>query len=355
MPISLGAAPTIWASDTNYSSGPNTGTPTRVDPGAGYFAQGWIPGQTVPGQYANFLFGELTDYLASIRSAINGKAFTVDGGTHTLTAKLTIAGNDLQINTQLIIPNGGDIEVENGGDINLLSGADINLNSGAAIEISAGALIAVAGSVHIGASANTDNNTLVVANGGVALVEAGGSVLAQDPDGYLYDEVSMLWRVAPRKGTGPSQWVIDGTSGVPTNTDTSSAFPIYYSPDWNDGDIIDSVTLVVKGGSGHGGSLPSGNDRLSVAIRAYNPSTGVTTTLADRFDQSGSAASYEGMHVLEMSSIAVDNGSMPITIQPNLVYTLVVFSETGVNAQVGAEIRNITGTRRVFNVYGDRI
>src|SRR5688572_8182256 len=119
MPISLAAAPTIWASDTNYSSGPDTGTPTRVDPGSGYFAQGWIPGQTVPGQYANYLFGELTDYLADIRTAVNGKAMSVDGGTHTLTAKFTFAGEDVQVNTNLIIPSGGDIEVESGGDINL--------------------------------------------------------------------------------------------------------------------------------------------------------------------------------------------------------------------------------------------
>lgn len=45
--------PRRWASDVDYTSGPDVGTETKVDPGAALAAQGFIPGDPVPAQHVN--------------------------------------------------------------------------------------------------------------------------------------------------------------------------------------------------------------------------------------------------------------------------------------------------------------
>lgn len=55
--------PTKWATDTNFATGPDTGTPTRVTPGAGIAAQGFIPHDGVPAQHVNALLGQIIDSL----------------------------------------------------------------------------------------------------------------------------------------------------------------------------------------------------------------------------------------------------------------------------------------------------
>lgn len=55
-----------WATDTNYSSGPDVGTATKVDPGAGVKAQGHVPGTRGAAQTMNWwknLVGSWIDYL----------------------------------------------------------------------------------------------------------------------------------------------------------------------------------------------------------------------------------------------------------------------------------------------------
>lgn len=45
----------VWASDTNFSSGPESGSPTKVDPGAAYEAQGGVPGNAFVAPYWNWV------------------------------------------------------------------------------------------------------------------------------------------------------------------------------------------------------------------------------------------------------------------------------------------------------------
>ncbi len=47
--------PRIPATDTNFSSGTASGTPTKADPGNTLGAQGFIPGLPLPGQHLNFV------------------------------------------------------------------------------------------------------------------------------------------------------------------------------------------------------------------------------------------------------------------------------------------------------------
>lgn len=52
--------PRIWASDVNYSSGPDDTTATKVDPGAGLSAQGFLPEAGVAAQHLNYLLNAYT-------------------------------------------------------------------------------------------------------------------------------------------------------------------------------------------------------------------------------------------------------------------------------------------------------
>src|SRR5688572_30799418 len=57
------ALPRRWATNTNFSTGVDTGTPTRVDPGAGYAANGFLPHDGLAAQHMNHLLGEMIDAL----------------------------------------------------------------------------------------------------------------------------------------------------------------------------------------------------------------------------------------------------------------------------------------------------
>lgn len=74
-----------WATDANYSSGVDSGTPTRVDPGAGYRGQGFLPNEEVPAPVVNHalgVHGDWLQYLADIDwlnwQVINASNFTSD-------------------------------------------------------------------------------------------------------------------------------------------------------------------------------------------------------------------------------------------------------------------------------------
>lgn len=71
-----------WASDTNFSTGSESGSPTKVDPGASYEAQGFVPGDAFVGPYVNFLLNRLCAwvvlYLKDLHNQAEflGKAYT---------------------------------------------------------------------------------------------------------------------------------------------------------------------------------------------------------------------------------------------------------------------------------------
>lgn len=56
-----------WASDTNFSSGPESGSATKVSPGAGPLAQGFVPGLSFVGPYANYTLYWLCQWAAYLK------------------------------------------------------------------------------------------------------------------------------------------------------------------------------------------------------------------------------------------------------------------------------------------------
>lgn len=60
-----------FATDANYATGPDAGTPTKVAPSAGEIDSGFVRGTAAVAQHMNWLFGEVqdwTDYLAGLSS-----------------------------------------------------------------------------------------------------------------------------------------------------------------------------------------------------------------------------------------------------------------------------------------------
>lgn len=64
------AAPLSWSTDTNFSAGPETGTPTKEDP-AGVASQGWTAGRAAPAKWMNWVLNRLgawTSYLDDLHN-----------------------------------------------------------------------------------------------------------------------------------------------------------------------------------------------------------------------------------------------------------------------------------------------
>lgn len=73
-----------WATDTNISTGTEAGTPTKVDPGAAYKAQGFVPGLNFIGPYANYILNSLCAWVAYLK-ALDTDAYFL-GQVYTWTA-----------------------------------------------------------------------------------------------------------------------------------------------------------------------------------------------------------------------------------------------------------------------------
>lgn len=57
-----------FATDANFASGPDSGTPTKVLASSGVRAQGWIPGAELPAQHLNAMMGLAGDWQAWLES-----------------------------------------------------------------------------------------------------------------------------------------------------------------------------------------------------------------------------------------------------------------------------------------------
>lgn len=332
MPISLAASPRIWASDTNFSSGPDTGSPTRVDPGSGYFAQGWVPGQTIPGQYSNYLFGELTDYLADIRTAVNGKAMSVDGGTHTLTANFIFAdGFNIELNNDILVKASGNIFVENNGLIEVQAGGALTIDGGQTV---AGTFNGTAASVFTwtnGADVTFDTVVVIdatngeiqldglltvsggadiqVANNGQIIIQSGGNMVAEDPEDITINDDSQNFRLCMTPAwieqvSDAFMWDRVANSTALIQQNVTSGYQMLFTLPLVVGDVLNSVSMMVNGSAGggsHGGTLPTTRPTIEVfSVDVSGVETPVGTT---GVDIAANAAAYDVAHATTISAI----------------------------------------------------
>ncbi len=89
------SGPVEWATDATVSSGPEAGSPTRVDP-AGVASQGWLSGKSAPARWMNWVLGVLGDWTSYLDNLPNETDFTGEdfawGGEHTFNDLVTISG-----------------------------------------------------------------------------------------------------------------------------------------------------------------------------------------------------------------------------------------------------------------------
>lgn len=97
------------ATDTNYSSGPRSGSPTKNAPSAPQLAQGFVAGDPIPVDWLNYILENYGSALSAMALGIFGQgtdgAQVIGAGTTTLT-------DDMHATT-IVVQNGG-ILAENG-------------------------------------------------------------------------------------------------------------------------------------------------------------------------------------------------------------------------------------------------
>lgn len=298
MTISLNAAPAAWATDTNFSAGPNTGTPTKVNPGVGRFAQGWVPGDTLPAQHLNFHLAAvttcLTELVAELPVAVDG----VNGGTYELQSDLIFDG-------PAVFHIAGVQEIDNG--------ADLIINSGGDLVVSAGGEILMA-----------DTDDLKINN------QVGAFRLTLTPESIQPDTGGSAPSWEPRLSGVAFAGTPCGWFQADVNAAFCVAFPINLTP----GDDIVTVVAQVDGSqSGVNHAALPGVGELPVLALVRVDGQGVATVVARRADQSGSLASYNALHTITLASGALDAGTLPHTVLSSDAYYVVLHGETGANAE----------------------
>lgn len=305
-----------FATNTNYSTGPDAGTATKVDPAS--TANGFIAGTVAAPQHVNFFVNLAGTQLAK---AVDG----VGGGTYTLGSALRFQGADVEIANTLQIMSGGTLQID----------------TTATVEV--GATMTVEGSLVITGA------QLVGGGGSVSIATGGSLVISDDVEALSIADLAGFFRMSmtPQSiqpdtgGTDPS-WVpvlsgvaFAGTCGGWAQTDVNAAFCIVFPLNLNPGDDIVTVTAGVDGsiaGVGHA-AKPTGGDRPVLALVRVS-GTGVATIVARRADQAADVTAYNSVHTIALATGALDGGTgLPHTVLNTDAYYVVLHGETGANAE----------------------
>lgn len=390
-----------WATNANFSTGPDVGTPTKVDPAS--TANGFINGTIAAAQHVNFLFNGLSTELVK---AIDG----VNGGTYTLGSVLRFEGADVQIAADLEVVSGGQINVQSGGSIDVLSSGDINIQSGgdisvlsggeanigsggflnvlsggellvasggtvrfdsggaqlvvetgSFISIESGGSVQVAGIVDInnGGVQNVNSGGRIdVESGGQIDVNAGGSITIEDQNDLVInsDSVNARLSMVPawiESAGGAVTWDRSATSPggalIQTQVDATAQylamFPIVLPP----GDDILGVTVVLHGTIGSAGAHGALPGLMPQVALISVDGAGAQTTIDSETDGSASTGAYDANH-----SVVLALGA-PETVSGSNAYYVLVLGEAGSNSQANSlGIRSITvsATARSFRGTG---
>lgn len=319
-----------WATNANYSTGPDVGSPTRVNPAS--TANGFISGVIAAPQHINFLFDAVGDQLAK---AVDG----IGGGTYAMLAPLRFNGDAVQIGEELDILAGASIELSSTASINVNAGADINVDAGAQIDVAGNANVLSGGNVNLASGAS------VLSGSGAVVRLEDSEDLTINANAELYI-LTMTPQGISLSADIPTWQPLNPPCAGFVQTDVSAAFLICFPLNLPPGDSIVSAIVTVNGagaGAGHA-AQPSGGNRLLVSIVSVDQD-GAVTTLATRADQSGSAGAYDVSHGINVASGNLDSGSLPRTVSDSLRYYITVAGEHGGDAVAATTV--VTGIQGV--------
>lgn len=326
----------LWATNANYSSGPDVGSPTRVNPAS--TANGFVAGTIAAPQHINFLFDAVGDELAK---AVDGAG----GGTYTLSANLIFNGaGELRV--------GGVERVLDGatfiGDVNSAGiwNGEFTFNGDVGIEAELN--VSAAGEINV---TGTDINIL---SGARIVVHDAAEVSMGDSEDLTIDNSTDIYRltltpqaIAHAANIHTWQPVAPPCAGW-VQKDVSAQFQISFALPLPVGDDIVSLTAAIDGavGVGHGGTVPTGADRLTVSIVRVDGGGNVTTvaSLADAAPAGTGAGEYDQIHTVVLQNGASGmTGTLPHTVLSGHVYCVMVAGETGADA-----VANTTAVRGLF-------
>ena len=348
-----------WATNANYSTGPDAGTPTKVDPSS--TANGFINGTIAAAQHINFLY---SDVGAEMAKAIDGDG----GGTYSPSADIVISGSEewhFGLTTRVLA--GEQLILDGTSELVATSTSDITMQSGSAMLVAAGATLGVTGfltinsagqlimagnmSVPSGGDIEIDGGTFQVTGGSNVVIDDGSLLFIADANDLSIANDTRTTRFnmtpafnEPDAGGAPS-WQMSNGVGTWTQQDVATqrllVFPVMVVP----GDEITTLSVAIEGLSGGHVTIPGVGDRVEISLVAVDV-TGASTTLASLEDQSANAAAYDTYHLLTLSNGATGmTGTMPQTVASGSVYYLVVQGEQGANAVAGAlSIRAVLGS-----------
>lgn len=295
-----------WATNTNYSTGPDNGTPTKIDPSS--TANGFVNGTIAAAQHINFLFDAVGDQIVQ---AVDG----IGGGTYNLGANLTFQST-------------GEVRFAN------------------VARITSGGSFIADGSCTFNQTCSFNANVLVA-------TIADSDVLLIDDDANSFRLTMTPQSIQPDTGGTDPSWLpgLSGTAFAGTTTgwyqtDVNAAFCIVFPLNLPVGDDIVTVTAQVDGafaGVGHA-AKPAGADLPTLALVRVS-STGVATIVARRADQSVDVTAYNTQHTITLASGALDAGTLPHTVLSTDTYYVVLHGETGANAEADKfGVNSVSGT-----------
>ena len=315
-----------WATNTNYSAGPDLGTATKVDPAS--TANGFVSGVIAAPQHINFLFDAVGDQIVK---AVDG----VGGGTYTLGSALRFQGADVEINAGLEILAAGELNVQSGGLINVLDGGILTVAENGILMVDANGDLQVDGNFLLGGAGVIDSAAALRSNATECLTINGPT------DAF---RCTLGSAVVQHSGGAPT-WTPETRGRGWRQADVAGGFEVAFPITLPVGEDIVSITVAVNGGVGAGhASLPAGTDRLRVLL-VRTDTAGVATVLAERYDQSASVGVYDADHAVVLASGSLDGGSLPITTNDLHTYWICIEGEHGANA-----VANTTVVQAVVGV-----
>jgi hypothetical protein len=275
---------------------------------------------------------QVTHLQTELLKAVDGAA----GGTYSLSAPLIFTGDDVRLDSD-------DIDIVAGGELTVLGTANLVIESTAELLVEAGGLLTIDGDAAVGSGGLVTvedggavlfelGSDLTIENGATFLLEQGATGALQLGAGtttsllstatldvkstatFLIGEQETIQIDVPSVRTGyvPLEdgvatqagssatvgWVMSGLRWV--NSDTSIAkqlsMPIRLSP----GDVLESVTVRVAGGT-HS-DIPEFPPQ--VFVDDITQSTGTSSALGSTTDAPASQAAYDAAHDITVGSLS---------------------------------------------------
>lgn len=350
-----------WATLANYGTGPDVGTPTKVDPASA--ANGFVAGVIAAPQHVNYLVSLIAGELLK---AIDGAG----GGTYTLVNPLIFSGADvrfggdvdfqatslvsfggaLDINADMdldaastftvhgaidllgamAVHGGGSIDVTSLGEINVTS-ADVNINSGAQILLNGGSII-------------LDTSGHIQVNAGTVTLAAGSVLTVEDGEDLVINDAAEGLRLTltPAFHDVAGQWEKNNAAGTIAwkQSDVAVARSIWFALPVNPGDTVVNVYARVEA-EDHPGGMPAFADMPVLELITVDLD-GVVTSIATKTDNSGTEPAYDALHDIVLQAGTTDTGAMPHVATADPIYVR-LGGEKGANAVTGLTLRSISG------------